>query len=467
MLLQLDAWSDGEISDDRALREHLDACPQCSVEARIRNDLHAEIRTFADTASACSAERVESICVAVSEKLKTARIASENTNTEEGEGKTTDVVSHPKVHARVSFGSLLVGLAAGFLLALGIFRPWDRDIARALPSVLSQDAQGDAFNNQLGILTVASKPVRARLVGQESWKPIKAASSIPIKCELQTDGTLCCEIEKPNGCLLRIDRHSELTIDTSERYQLNAGQIWVEAKPSNPVEIVAADLKIKTTGACNAERVGGFVNLVSFERPVSVTGKNWSHILGANSVATFDATGRLISNTSNHPTPASKLDLILASAWIHELMDQRKPQLQFELRLSSLCGGLEGDKLKTCEAELRRIGPAAADALLIWLKASANQSNLKQARHKASELLAAFATYSQTTALIELLADADPVVTRNLERGLERITGHSPQTPYLKARYPQQERWKRWWDNERKGLERLQYESNTRPKQKA
>ena len=194
---------------------------------------------------------------------------------------------------------------------------------------------------------------------------------------------------------------------------------------------------------------------------ILVRGKTWKHLLAANSTATFDDQG-VISNDVPDVVQRNELDLILASAWIHEFLMQTDSKTQFDSRLRSLCNGLDGDSSSLCASELRKLGPAAAEAIAEWLEVDAEQETSAEARRLASELLAATASYVQAGSIIALLDDEDPIVSQNLERGLERITGHRIQPLHLKARAPTQRRWMEWWQEESTTKPQKQSQLSTR-----
>lgn len=428
----------------------MSACPSCSAEAERRQFLSLQLSQLVEEdASSISNTRLESIANGVTQKLDHLSFDSGATVSQTSDSQSPDRKSSGGgTIGTAKFGQLLLGLAAGFLLALAIFQPWNRNdedtsVAGNRPDVTPTRSLPTDF----GVLRVAVKPLQVQLMGQDEWTSVLPNSPVPMKCRLQTDGTLCCEIEQPNGRLVRIDRDSELTIGDREQFKLESGQVWVEAQQSNPVEIEAADLKITATGPCNAEAIDGTVELVSFDEPILVCGKTWEHLLAANSTATFDDQG-VLSNSVPDIAQRNELDLILASAWIHEFLMQSDSKTQFDSRLRSLCNGLNGESSSRCASELRKLGPAAAEAIAAWLASDANQEAARKSRRLASELLADTASYVQAGQLIALLDDEDPIVSQNLERGLERITGHRIQPLHLKARAPTQRRWLEWWQEE-------------------
>src|SRR5436190_14396494 len=109
-LNQLNARADGELPTDDAagLDAHLAECPQCRAVAEALRTIDAELRSaFAGRREA--AARLAESTVAM---VRAAAVAP--------------VSIAPPLAPAPSFAwrQALVGLAAGFLLALALFRPW-------------------------------------------------------------------------------------------------------------------------------------------------------------------------------------------------------------------------------------------------------------------------------------------------------------------------------------------------------
>lgn len=456
-LLQLDSWIDSQPFDGNALiEEHLIGCPECNSEAERRKLLSEQLTYLVNQPAAeVPAAKLEAIAARVTQKLDRLPDGSPTLGVHrsiryvpgEASNQTEALKRTAGSRGIWHFGQLLLGVAAGFLLAASIFQPWTQKTDGPLISPELSLSPTNTGTSDFGTLRVAMKPLQVQLHGQDEWTSIPPNSPIPMKCRLQTDGTLCCEIEQSNGSVFRIDRDSILTIEDGDQFRLDSGRIWVEGSEKLPVEIATSDLTITATGPCNAETSAGIVELISFDEPIQVEGTTWSETLAANSAAIFDKRG-LRSCRSSGADGKGNVDLILASAWIHEFLTRSSSKRQFATRLESLCDGLQGDAADDCASELRKLGAPAADALVAWLSSQQKAQIPAEARRRASELIAATASYAQAELLIDLLDDGDPVVSRNVEQGLERITGHRASPIYLKARSPAKNHWLEWWKME-------------------
>src|SRR6478672_7445502 len=110
VLNQLNARADGELQMAAAadLNAHLTECPQCRAEAETLPTIDAELRRAFRPHRAAAARLAETATAAIHAL------------------ELTPVPATPQLAAshRIAWVQLLVGLAAGFLLAVALFRPW-------------------------------------------------------------------------------------------------------------------------------------------------------------------------------------------------------------------------------------------------------------------------------------------------------------------------------------------------------
>src|SRR3954454_3244353 len=121
-LNQLNARADGELraDDAAALDAHLAECSQCCAAAEGFSTIDAELRSAFgprnDAAARLAKNTVAAIRATVIAPVAVATVAP--------------------IEPRVNWAQVLLGLAAGFLLAVVLFRPWESKFAA--PDIVTQ-----------------------------------------------------------------------------------------------------------------------------------------------------------------------------------------------------------------------------------------------------------------------------------------------------------------------------------------
>ncbi len=122
----------------------------------------------------------------------------------------------PAPAPRVAWGQVIIGLAAGFFLALMLWRPWQLPVP----------------------MTAALPPARPIARMELAWGPVemKSASEIPFfACPtnaplprdsvVRTGPDARCEIALDDGNALRLDCNTEVTLRESEVVEVNRGRL--------------------------------------------------------------------------------------------------------------------------------------------------------------------------------------------------------------------------------------------------
>ena len=121
-----------------------------------------------------------------------------------------------------------------------------------------------------------------------------------------------------------------------------------------------------------------------------------------------------------------RFDPIIATRWIHRLLVQKgvSNNQELERRVSALLAAIGRSKLNYLyEDEIRALGPSGADPLIAFVRSTANESDERPRRLRASRILGDIAGPSSIPGLIELLPDADGQVRFHAARCLLRLTG--------------------------------------------
>src|SRR5262249_22939437 len=147
----ISARLDGELppEDAGALDAHLAACPVCQAAAEAFRLQHADLRRAFVPRRAAAARVAERVI----ERLHAAP---------------------PPVRprSRPRWLPLVLSAAAGFLLAVGVFRPWQR------PQVVEVPVKSDPPPRPALQLTLATGAVDVQAPGQEAWQPLPSGGTV-------------------------------------------------------------------------------------------------------------------------------------------------------------------------------------------------------------------------------------------------------------------------------------------------
>src|SRR5262245_11399329 len=175
---QLDAWHDGSLDAETrdTLDAHLASCPDCQAAA-------ADVARFdTDLRRAFAPRRAAATAVADRALANLAPVTP-------GTSWTRSAVL------------AVAAAAAGFLLAVAIFRPWQK------PPFHRSDPQHEVVKYtapegpsiQLAIATGA-----VECVSGKSWEAVATGGSVPLGCAVRTQPGVRCEFRSPDGSEVRL-----------------------------------------------------------------------------------------------------------------------------------------------------------------------------------------------------------------------------------------------------------------------
>src|SRR5207247_5716863 len=110
------------------------------------------------------------------------------------------------VRRRLPWLPILLSAAAGFLLAVLVFRPWERGADRIVrdqrtvpePQV-KQQPLADGHETERILLAVANEAVEFLAPGQQGWQTLKAGGQIPVQSRVRTGTEARCEFRLADG----------------------------------------------------------------------------------------------------------------------------------------------------------------------------------------------------------------------------------------------------------------------------
>jgi hypothetical protein len=421
----LSARIDGEISpsDSIALDEHLVQCADC--------------RSVADA-------------LATQDAMLTRAFAPRREAAIQIAHRTMNRLHTP----RRSFPQWLtigVAAAAGFLLALLIFRPW----ARPEPKIVKQTPNSSPTSQPQVIaapptvaeLTLATGKVEILPAHADQWRAMETAGAVPVDARVRTGPTVRCEFSLRDGSTVRLNENSELHFADTRRLELADGQVWSGvAKSDAPFTVSTSAATVTALGTrFDVSRREGKEKLVVFEGSTQVRGSSGEAVVHSGEGLDIED-GKL-------GQPRRLYNLSLAERWIDEILvlkGQDNPELA--QRIDDLLARLGEDKLQYLyESEIRGLGDHCVLPLTRYIQSDRSSSEPRR-RRQAANIIADCAQPWCIPYLIELLSDRDGDVRAAADRGLRRLTNFSVASDQEwhnaspNDREQMVRRWQEWWD---------------------
>jgi ferric-dicitrate binding protein FerR (iron transport regulator) len=437
---------DGEIArDDRSgLDEHLSTCPACREIAGELTLQNAQLtRAFAARRRAAGdlAERVIA-------QLPTSSV----------------------VTRRRSFWSTwspLLAAAAGFAVALMIFRPWNANRAggvNPVNQVINVPSTGTTPKDMVARLALATGRVFVCPSGSDQWRPLETGGQVEPGAAVRTDPKARCEFKMADGSEVRLNSDTQATLHAPRKVEVASGQIFstvitaktpedrfvVHAAPAK-AELVAMGTAFDVT--CSPKESKATLTVV--EGSVKVAAKSGSasgeEVLKAGE--TIDLAGGGAFGDKKQVQ-----NLMQATQWVDEILVMKgRDNQELARRMNHLFAMLGQDKMNyMAEEEIRRLGDHCVVPLTRYIESDLSKGRDRN-RHNAARLVADVATTSSIPELINLLADRDGEVRYHAARALQRLTGDAAQATAsarpqewrdqsLMQCTPMIDQWHAWWD---------------------
>lgn len=431
-LNQLNARADGELSDDEtawldnaSLEAHLAECAPCRAVADGLTTIDADLRR------AFAARRQAAARLAA----HTAALVRVSTNT------AVTSVSQPTPQQGVKWLHVLLAMAAGFLLAVGLFRPWQPRTIAPLAPVQQKPAP-------IARLAVATGPVEMRIDSMLPFFTCPTNSPIARDSIVRTGATERCEIALDDGNALRLDCNTEVKLHQPEVVELSRGRIWSCSESGRKgIEIQAAGCTVAARPATQlaVDCQPDAVRVMVVEGTADVRTNRQSRQVGA---------GRQVRVVADRvEDDPDQRDPLLETAWVNSVLalgSSDHPELL--KRVNQLLANVGAAKLSLLyEDELRRLGDGGVPPLLAYLN-STRDTPLVPQRATAARIVADVAESRWIADLIALLTDPNGDVRFQAARGLERLTGRDQgrrpeawQTESWGACESAYDHWLAWW----------------------
>jgi hypothetical protein len=408
----LSGWMDGQLPPDEAsaVEAHLTSCAECRSVAeafRIQDgDLRAAFRPQRQTAQ---------------------RVAGEVLSVLERESPV--VVAAP---VAFKWGSLLLAAAAGFLMAVVLFQPWRPRTIHSQPSVVSPASQQSA-EPRVAKLVVATGSVQTRARDAVDWQALSDPTGFECASGtvVRTGPDVRCELKTSDGCVVRLNGDTEITLASPSGIEIQQGQIWCSspdnvslkicaspaAAPAKPVSAPAwiAACPSNSSLITAVKRDGDVQVMTSHGEAELQTSHDVQRLRSGENASIVD--GQIIKSERS-------VDPLLAAGWIHTLLI-RKGHDDEELagRIDQLLAELGQSKVSFLyEQEIRGLGEHAAMPLLRFVQSPLSQDRPQQ-RLKAMLIFSDIAPSWMVPELIKLLADEDGDTRVLSANALQRLTG--------------------------------------------
>jgi hypothetical protein len=428
-LKQLNARVDGELAAEDAadLDAHLRGCAECRTTVEWLEASDAELRRESAPRREAGSRLAERVVAALRESQHAAATIG------------SPVAPSVAPASNVAWRSALVGLAAGFLLAIALFRPWRAAI--------------DVPATQLAIepvahLAVASGPVEVKALSHPEFFQCPTFGPIGRDSIIRTGPAAQCELILEAGNAVRLDCNTEVTLHESKKVEVNRGRLWWDGKE-------------KFTN-CTIESGGGTI-VPNAEAEVSVAcqpnGVRLVVAAGTVNVKTAEAAmdvgaGKSVRIVDGKLDAESEwCDPLLETSWVNRVLAlQSSDHPEFVERVNQLLANVGAAKLSLMyEDELRELGDDGVPPLLAYLESTRDAPATAQ-RVAAARIVSDVAAAERIADLIGLLTDANGEVRLHAARGLERLTGRNQgwdaeswRTQSWGSCEGAYQKWQDWW----------------------
>ena len=388
----LDASPDGDLdaAERDAFDVHLAQCPECRGYAADLARLDVELR------QAFAPRRAAAAAVA-------ARVVSRLP------------VTTPRPAWVRSVGLAVAAAAAGFLLAVAIFRPWAR------PAVLPVQPVREFVKDMLPIqLAIATGAVEVESDG--TWQALPTGGTVELGCSIRTPPSVRCEFRTPDGSEVRLNGGTQVVFRSPRELDLVRGQVWSSVAAS-PVPY-----RVKSP-TCTVTALGTQFDLLHGAEQSRLTVVSGRTRVNAGSRSCEVAGGQYLDlspDLLSEPQTRPNYQLLQATGWVTEILRLKghgNPELT--RRIDDLFAHIGEAKLGHLpEEEIRLLGDHCVLPLTRYLQSERSRGNAPK-RQQAARILADLAQPWSIKDLIGLLEDSDREVRSRAAAGLKRLTGNA------------------------------------------
>ncbi len=350
---------------------------------------------------------------------------------------------------------MLLSAAAGFLLAVGVFRPWQHpaNVVTTDPGTTTPRPEPAA------LLALATGAVEVLTPGQEGWLKLGTGGRIEAGAQVRTPPQVRCEFLCPDGSEIRINGDAEVHFRAARQLGLNKGQIMASVAAS-PIPFQVR------VGAATITALGTQFDVWSQPEETRLAVLQGATRVQGQGPETTVATGEVATIVNGQVTDKRPgRDLLQATRWVEEILvlkGRDNPELAH--RVEDILAQIGETKTAFLnEEEIRRLGYHCVVPLSRYLQSERSHApGQRNRRAEAAGIVADLAQPWSIPDLIDLLADDDPHVRYHAAKGLARLTSQtldlSPEEWRERPRVDREaavKAWRAWWEKHKDRYPRM------------
>lgn len=333
---------------------------------------------------------------------------------------------------------MLLSVAAGFLLAVVLFRPWEK----------AGDVAGAGMNSPpVAHLVVATGPVNVAPMSKLPSFTCPTGGPIESGADVSTGPKSRCEFSTADGSAVRLDAGTKVKFEQSRAITMEQGELWSNVAKSNQ------PFAVKSPQATVTSSDGQFDLCCKTDETVLRVTEGCAKLQAGADERTVVAGQEVRIRNGIVADPRAFQDLLLSTRWLHDILAAKGPDNpELQERFQQMFAEIGAAKIGYLyEREIRAMGDSSVLPLVYFLKRSTRDAD--QARRVvAARLLADLAPPKTIPELIGLLSDENGQVRFYIAQALTRLTGETHgRTPDawrsdpLPTCEPTHRDWQAWW----------------------
>ena len=351
----------------------------------------------------------------------------------------------------------LMAAAAGFMLAVVLFRPWERRAPQVVienPVGPVTPSTGPSEAAPVATLQLATGLVEVRPAGATEWQAMSTGGIVRQDDMVRTGPKVRCEFLCPDGSQVRLNSQTELHFRDRRLLDLSTGQLWsTVAKADDPFQVKVPDATVTALGTqFDLSCKGPESVLTVVEGSTRVDDKSGQRVVKSGESL------KIVDGRSEDPKRVH--NLVLATRWVHDVLLLKGPgNDELSNRINDLFAQIGHEKMAFFyEEEIRSLGHHCVVPLSRYIQ-SDRSSGEDEKRQTAAKILADVAQPWSAGELINLLDDRDGIVRYHAARALYRVTGEE------QGRSPEQwrdenprdgvaalKKWRDWWEENKQRI---------------
>ncbi len=327
---------------------------------------------------------------------------------------------------KLRFFPHVMAAAAGFLIAVIVFRPWQPVVVEKF-SPVNPGQVPVPEKRPMAKLEVATGAIQSSRDGS-TWSDVAVGGGCEMDTWVRCAKDAKAEFTLSDSSVVRLDSNSTVFFGKFRKFRLDGGRLYARVAPGLvDFDVVTENGLVAVRGAADRQVPPATVDVARIVEEGKKVLEKATEVLVVDGPATVragreeqavDGPRRVLILDDRMGSAMPLADGILATRWIHDLLLKRagSPELAARVR------GLLGNLAKT-ETELRRMGDACAKPIASWACEPESKKSGDDERRRAVEIAADLATRSAIPELISLLEDSDSTIRLTAAKSLERLTG--------------------------------------------